>query len=102
MTARTITVASKVFLWPGQQAAWHFLHVPAKESEAIKKKHGAHARGWGSLRVRATIGKTSWDTSIFPDKKSGTYLLPLKLSVRRAEGIAANDRVRVSLEIRVP
>jgi hypothetical protein len=91
---------SKIFLWPGQQAAWHFVPVSAKQSAAIKKVHGAHARGWGSLPVRATIGKTRWNTSIFPDKKSGTYLVPLKLAVRTAEGIAVGDTVKLVVEIR--
>ncbi len=94
-------VRARVFLWPGQQAAWHFARIPEDISARIKKKHGANARGWGSLPVRATIGKTSWNTSIFPDKKSGTYLVPLKLAVRTAEGIAAGDTVKLIVEIRL-
>ncbi len=27
-----------------------------------------------SIPVRVTVGKTTWETSIFPDKKSQTYL----------------------------
>ena len=47
------------------------------------------------------FGKTTWKTSIFPDKKSGTYLLPLKADVRRREGIGAGDRITSSLEVRL-
>lgn len=82
-------------------AGWHFLTIPKKESENIKKKFGNMKRGWGSLPVRITVGKTTWDTSIFPDKSSGTYLLPLKAMVRKKEGIFAKDRITFFLEIRV-
>lgn len=100
MTPR-ITLRAQVFLWPGQQAAWHFARIPETVSARIKKKYGAQARGWGSLPVRATIGKTTWESSLFPDKQSGTYLLPLKLAVRRAEDITQGDTVALSLVIRV-
>ena len=55
--------------------------------------------GWGSLRVTATIGGTTWRTSVFPDAKSGAFVLPLKAEVRRREGIGAGDRVAVAVEI---
>lgn len=55
----------------------------------------------GSLPVIATIGSTSWKTSIFPDKKSSGYLLPVKAEVRKKEGIAADDKITLLLEIRV-
>jgi len=77
-------VRTKVVLWPGVQAAWHFAHVPTKQSTDIKKRFGNKARGWGSLPVVVTLGKTKWKTSIFWDNKSTAYILPLKLAVRRA------------------
>ncbi|MEN9561409.1 MAG: hypothetical protein RIQ56_682 [Candidatus Parcubacteria bacterium] len=91
------SVRSKLWLYSGS-AAWHFVTVPLKTSDLIKKKHGKRAKGWGSIPVQATIGKTTWKTSIFPDK-SGVYFLPVKLMVRTAEGIAAEDVVRVVLKI---
>ena len=90
---------SKVWLYPGAVSAWHFITLPKKDSEKIKKAFGANARGWGSLPVLATIGKTSWKTSIFPDKKSDSYLLPLKTQVRKKEAIKEADTINFSLEI---
>jgi hypothetical protein len=90
---------SKVWLYPGQAGNWHFLPLPKKESSAIRERHGANAKGWGSLPVVVTLGKTSWKTSIFPDKKSGTYLLPLKADVRKKEKVHAEDAVAFSLEV---
>jgi hypothetical protein len=97
---RLYKLRSRVWLYPGSAAAWHFISLPAKESAAIKKQFGAVARGWGSLPVEATIGTTRWQTSIFPDKKSGTYLLPLKALVRQKEGIRDKDKVTFSIKIR--
>lgn len=81
-------------------AGWHFITVPKKESAVIKENFGKHARGWGSLKIRATLGKTSWDSSIFPDRKSGTYLLPLKKEIRKKEGVEAGDRIDFSINIK--
>lgn len=81
-------------------AGWYFLSVPKKDSEDIKKRFGKKQRGWGSLPVVVTLGKTSWKTSIFPDKKSGSYLLPLKADVRKKEGIFSGDKVSFSIEIK--
>jgi hypothetical protein len=70
-------VRAKVWLYPGM-AGWHFVSLPKKPSAEIKTRFGLMKRGWGSLPVAVTIlrprsrqvGKTSFRTSIFPDKKS--------------------------------
>lgn len=82
-------------------AGWHFISVPKKESAEIKKAYAGRTKGWGSLPVEATIGKTSWKSSIFPDSKSGTYLLPLKAAIRKSERIYADDTVTFTITIRV-
>lgn len=55
-------------------------------------------RGFGSVRVEITIGKTTWRSSIFPEK-SGTYVLPLKAEVRKKENLRAGQTVQVKLTI---
>jgi hypothetical protein len=79
------TFASRVWLYPGM-AGWHFASIPKAESEDIQKKFADLKRGWGSFPVLATVGATTWKTSIFPDKKTGEYLLPIKADVRKKEG----------------
>ncbi len=98
MSGETYKVRSEVCLYPGM-AGWHFAYVSEKQSGEIKKKFGKLVKGWGSIPVTATFGKTSWKTSIFPDKKSGTYLLPLKAQIRKKEGITAGEVIAFSLEI---
>ncbi len=99
-SATTYKFRAKVWLYPGM-AGWHFISVPLKQSRQIKTLFGGVAHGWGSLPVRVQIGKTTWDTSIFPDNKTKAYLLPLKAKVRKVEGIAAGDMVDCSIDIRV-
>jgi len=81
-------------------AGWHFLSLPQKQATEIKKQFGGKAKGWGSLPVAVTLGKSTWRTSIFPDKRSNTYLLPLKAEVRKKEGIGAEDTVTFTIEIK--
>ncbi len=100
MVKNQYVMQGKVWLYPGM-AAWHFVTLPCKESEDIKKMFGALARGFGSLPVITTIGKTNWSTSIFPDKKAGAYLLPLKSEVRKKEKINAGDTITFSLTVKI-
>lgn len=99
MATGSYTLTSKVFVYPGM-SAWRFLGIPEAQGEEIKKEFGSRAKGWGSLFVSVTIGKTTWDTSIFPDKKSGSYLLPLKAKIRKAEGITDDSTVTFTLTLR--
>lgn len=93
------TTKEEVCLYPGM-AAWHFVGVDKKHSADIKEKFASKKRGFGSVPVEVTIGKTKWKTSIFPDKRSGTYLMPLKADVRRKEGIRAKDKITFTIELR--
>ena len=99
MHRMTYKMKSKVWLYAGP-TAWHFITVPKELSEIIKEKHAKKARGFGSLRVRVSVGNTSWDTSIFPDSRSGTYLLPLKAGVRKKEEIFEGDTIALTLDIK--
>lgn len=90
----------KVWLYPGK-AGWHFVTLPQAEAQLIRERFESFARGWGSLPVTATIGGTAWDTSIFPDKQSQSYLLPIKTDVRKTEKIEAEQTIALQLRVRV-
>lgn len=94
----SFTFKSKVWVYPGM-AAWRFLSLPKKEAKTIKNIFGDLAKGWGSLPVSVEIGETKWKTSIFPDKKRNTYLLPLKAQVRKRESIHDNQTITFKIEI---
>lgn len=98
MIQKKYEMRAKVWIYPGM-AGWHFLTLPAKDSHMIKEVFGSLSRGWGSLPVIVTLGKTTWKTSIFPDKKAGAYLLPLKSEVRKKENVSKDDVVKFVVEI---
>ncbi|MDD7911335.1 MULTISPECIES: DUF1905 domain-containing protein [Pseudovibrio] len=82
-----------------QKATWHFITLPKDRADQIRFMAGDNARGWGSVPVTVTIGGTSWKTSIFPDKKQESYILPIKAEVRKVEGITTGDEVRVHIAL---
>jgi hypothetical protein len=51
------------------------------------------------VRVDVTVGATSWRTSLFPDSKTRTYLLPVRKTVRVTEHLEAGDDVRAQLQV---
>jgi hypothetical protein len=108
MVDLSFTFTGECWLWQTTASAWHFITLPEDQSEEIKffnqNLHGnltGKTRGWGAVRVQVTVGKTSWETSIFPYAKSKAYILPIKVEVRKKEKIAAGDMVQVALKINV-
>ena len=93
-----ITVTGPLWLWNEGAATWHFLTIPADQAVEVKAQAFGNRRGFGSVRVEATINDVTWRTSVFP-QKSGGYILPIKADVRRRAGIAAGDDVTVLLEL---
>ena len=95
-----IIVTAPIWLWSEGKGSWHFLTIPPDEAIEIRMESSASGirRGFGSVRVEATINGVAWRTSIFP-QKSGGYILPIKADVRRRASIAAGDGVPVSLEL---
>jgi Domain of unknown function (DUF1905) len=78
---------------------WHFISLPPDVADDIRARFGAQAAGFGSLKVAAEVRSTQWSTSLFPDKTRGTYLLPVKKSVRVAEHLETGDVATVTLRI---
>lgn len=89
---------AEVVLYPGP-SPWHFIYLPKTRSAEFRKRFVAKHRGWSSLPVRVSIGKTSWHTSIFYDRRSESYLLPVKAEVRKKEDITHGDKVSFQLEV---
>lgn len=90
------TFTSDVFAWDEDGPSWRFVRVPVEVADEVRDLAG-EPTGFGSVRVHVRIGGTAWATSVFPEKASGTYLLPVKKAVRDREGIDDGDRVTVWL-----
>jgi hypothetical protein len=87
-----------IFIWRGP-APFFFVAVPPEQSSALKAISSIATYGWGVIPVDARIGKTRWYTSLFP--KDGSYLVPIKASVRKAEYLEDGDEVTIQLEVRL-
>lgn len=96
--ALSFAFTARLWLYPGE-AGWHFLTVPDVVSAEIREETLKFPRGFGSVKITATISGHRWATSLFPDSHSGSYLLPVKKAVRIASGIEAGDQVPVQLEV---
>lgn len=88
---------------PSAPAAWHFVTIDGEAGEALSatalmRRLEGLAKGFGSLKVSATIGDSTFRTSVFPSKELG-WLLPVKASVRKAEGLDEGDLVEVTLDL---
>lgn len=90
-----------VWKWQGD-SGWHFATLPFEVTDEIEARTAHVRRGFGSVRVQATIGSTTWETSVFPDTKSESYVLPVKAPVRKAERIATGDEVVIELLVIEP
>lgn len=97
------TVRGPVWLWQGNDGAaskgsWYFLTIDGETAHGIRAA-ATNAAAWGSVYVEATIGATTWRTSLFPSKAHGGWLLPLKAAVRKAEKIVEGSEVEAELRL---
>lgn len=86
---------AELWLYPGE-AGWYFLTLPTHVADDIDEEVGERA-GFGSVPVEVTVGSTTWTTSIFPDRASASFVLPVKKAVRSAESLEAGRLVTVRL-----
>jgi hypothetical protein len=91
-------LTGEVWLYPGK-GGWHFVTLPAALADELRVRHADAHRGFGSLRVRATLGSSTWSTSLFTDTRSSSYLLPVKSDVRRQESIEDGDTTTIRIEL---
>ncbi|MFF4835959.1 DUF1905 domain-containing protein [Streptomyces sp. NPDC001315] len=90
--------SSRVIEWRGP-SPYYFVPVPDEESADIREVAAMATYGWGVIPVKALIGEVAFQTSLFP-KDSG-YLLPLKVAVRKPNGLSAGDDVTVNMTVRL-
>jgi hypothetical protein len=86
--------SGEIWFWRGP-SPWHFITVPEEECGDLEATSAVVTYGWGMIPVTARIGSTNWKTSLFP--KNGRYIVPVKASVREAEGLELGDTVTVRL-----
>jgi len=85
-----------VLHWRGP-SPYYFVRVPDDDGAELRSMASVLTYGWGVIPVAVRIGDTEWTTSLFP--KDGTYLVPLKDIVRRAEALEVGETVTVRLTL---
>ncbi len=96
MTVLEISFTSEIIEWRGP-APFLFAPVPSKYTAEIKATAKSASYGWGVIPCGITVGKTIETTSLMP--KDGNYLLPIKVAIQRAEGLALGDKVPAKISI---
>ena len=92
------TFAAALERLPGE-SAYFVCFVPkeiAREIDAVTE--GLRA-GFGSVRIKARLGESSWRTSIFRDAKRSSYLMLVKKEVRTAELLEEGDILHLTIEL---
>ena len=101
----TVEFSAVCWLYTGK-GAWYFVTLPPDSAAEIsyfsKALNGGKRTGWGSVRVTVQVGKTVWQTSLFPDSKNKSYVLPLKAAVRKAENIVDGKHITIQISMSMP
>lgn len=93
-----LVFSGPVWEWRGP-APHHFVTVPEAEAGMLEAVSEMVTYGWGMIPVALRMGETEWTTSLWP--KDGGYIVPLKASVRKAEGIEVGDVVELRMTVDV-
>ncbi|WP_271438259.1 DUF1905 domain-containing protein [Pontixanthobacter luteolus] len=100
-----LTCRTQMRRWQGERGTYHLVAITGEDAQAIamherllRLELGAR-RGFGSVKVFASIGDTRWKSSVFPQSKSSEWILLVSKKVLRAEELAEGDTVMVQLEL---
>lgn len=99
MSNASFSFTATIWLYDGK-AAWHFVTLPTQTAHDIKmltKDDILPKRGFGSVKVRVSCRGISWDTSLFPDSKSGSYLLPISKNIRIKTALSGGDEAEFKI-----
>jgi hypothetical protein len=93
---------AELWAWQGP-ASWVFLSLPQAYADTVKRAcllgSTGPKRGWKLVPVLVEVGETRWETSLFPDRESGSYILPVKAAMRRKLGVSVGDRISLCLHL---
>ena len=91
--------SAPLWAWQARQQVWTFVTIPEDVADEVEDLQTGLRRGFGAVKVRVTIGATTWDTSMFPSQDQGSYILPVKAKVRKAEALEVGSEpdIRIAL-----
>jgi len=87
----TFTAVVKIF---ERDKGWHYVSVPEELSKPLE-----HLADRGLIAVTATIGDSSWPTSLLP-MGDGSHFIALPAKVRLKEKVMLGADITVSFSLR--
>ena len=91
------TAPLQIWTNDSESSAVGFVILPADAAERVaahelmRRLELGKRRGFGSVKVTARLGASTWDTSVFPQKGRETWFMAVKVAVRRAEGVEGGE-----------
>lgn len=93
----------KIKVYPSDGGAtWYFVSIPKEHYTELREISTNFKKGFGSIKVDASTEISRWQTSIFPDTKSGNYILFIKKQIRKENAVGVGGSLKVSIELKLP
>jgi hypothetical protein len=86
----------EIIYWRGPAPFW-FVAMPVTQAETLRQYSGLISYGWGCIPASVKIGDTEVTTALFP--KAGTYYVPIKIVLQRAEKLELGHSVMVTVQV---
>ena len=96
MSDTSLTFIATLWRYTAGKGSWYFITLPRSDTDFIRWVEDKTVVGFWFVRVRASVGASTWETSLFPTK-DGDYLLAIKSTVRQKENLHENMEVSVNL-----
>jgi len=94
-----LSFEAELIEWRGP-APFYFIAVPSEHVDEVRYTARLASYGWGVVPVEAAVGEITFRTSLFP--RDGGYLLPIRVSVRKALKLELGMPLRVQMQITGP
>ncbi len=103
----TVRFTAPLQIWTNdaENSSVGFVILPPAAAEAVaahelmRRLELGKRRGFGSVKVTARVGGSTWDTSVFPQKGRESWFMAVKVGVRRAEGLEEGNPVEIALAL---
>lgn len=87
---------AEVVEWRGP-APYLFAVMPERQVADLAPLAHDLTYGWGCIPATVSLGHTTFNTALFP--RGGSYLVPIKIAVQRAEGVGLGDTIHLELTV---
>ena len=91
---------AEIHLYEGH-TKWHYVTLPVDIAVKIRNHRTDHNRSIEEIRVEVTVETTTWRTTLFHNKASKSYLLPLKANASKKGSMRVGDTLTITLTVLV-